>query len=92
MDFRNHASRLTGLLPGAAVCVYHNTSDRMEPTMDSRDACKGSTVCWARSVLPGKPGLTEVTVGTDPVVIHILQTQLTDDAVGGQVVSAKDVL
>ena len=43
------------------------------------------------SFLPRQAGLSEVTVGTDLVVVHVQQAQTPDDTLRGQVVAVLDV-
>nr|DAY97717.1 MAG TPA: hypothetical protein [Caudoviricetes sp.] len=43
-------------------------------------------------ILPGKPSLTEMTVGTDLVVVHIQQSQRRDNSPRCQIVFCKDVI
>ena len=46
---------------------------------------------WHGSVLPRKISLTEVTVSTDLVVVHVQQSQSLDDTLRSQVVAVMDI-
>lgn len=53
-SFRTHALRLTALLPGVVLCVFHNISVRKGQEQHIRDVCTVCLVCMAFAPPPIK--------------------------------------